>query len=316
MEYGESDVIASNIRQCTSFTGDGLSNWDTSRVTDLSGTFWGAASFNADILHWNVVSIVDFDDTTFGNTFGLQDCEKTFIYESWSSQGLNMSKYYPSWGNLPFCVRSLADSLNRERCFTSSPCSCTFLNPRRLNCPVCGTIPSELGNCVNLTSFSIEETFGTLSGTIPTELGRLVKLTHLDLSGNILEGPIPENLFNMSNLQSLDLHRNNLNGTLSNRIKDLSNLESLVLQHNKLSGEIPESIESCSKLFRLYLSDNKFRGELPSSLPHSLQEIRVDRNDFNGSLPLDTIRNMKHLREFHADRNRLDGAVGDVFSST
>ena len=80
---------------------------------------------------------------------------------------------------------------------------------------------------------------------------------------------------------------------------------------NTSCGHIP-----CSELIRLNLSDNEFRGELPSTLPSSLQEIRVDRNDLSGSLPLDTIRNMKHLREFHADRNRLEGEVGDAFSGT
>ena len=102
----------------------------------------------------------------------------------------------------------------------------------------------------------------------------------------------------MSNLQSLDLHRNNLSGTISNRLGQLTNLYYLDLQHNHLSGEIPESIGSCSELIRLNLSNNEFRGELPSTLPLSLQEVRVDRNDLSGSLPLDTIRNLKHL---HAD---------------
>ena len=42
----------------TSFTGDGLSNWDTSRVTDLSQTFYGATSFTGDALsNWDTSSV-------------------------------------------------------------------------------------------------------------------------------------------------------------------------------------------------------------------------------------------------------------------
>ena len=59
-------------------------------------------------------------------------------------------------------------------------------------------------------------------------------------------------------------------------------------------------------------TSNDFDGELPSTLPTSLEEIRVDRNDIKGILPIDTIRIMKYLREFHAGRNRLDGEKSEM----
>jgi len=67
-----------------------------------------------------------------------------------------------------------------------------------------GTIPSELGNFVNLTSLDLSS--NTLTGSIPTELGNLTTLTSLDLSTNFLEGPLPQWLSDMgiSNLNVTD----------------------------------------------------------------------------------------------------------------
>jgi len=44
--------------------------------------------------------------------------------------------------------------------------------------------------------------------------------------------------------------------------------------------------------------------------------IRFDRNDFTGLLPVESIRNMSNLVEFHADRNRFEGGVNGAFSNS
>ncbi|MEK8018671.1 MAG: choice-of-anchor D domain-containing protein, partial [Candidatus Parabeggiatoa sp.] len=80
-----------------------------------------------------------------------------------------------------------------------------------------------------------------LTGTIPTELGNLVNLTVLDLSYNQLTGTIPTKLSNLVNLMGLDLSYNQLTGI----IPDLSNLTALIdtgigntrLGYNQLTGE-------------------------------------------------------------------------------
>merc|ERR1711957_57230 len=43
-----------------SFNGD-LSQWNTSRVTDMSGLFYGAVSFNRDISSWDVSSVTTME---------------------------------------------------------------------------------------------------------------------------------------------------------------------------------------------------------------------------------------------------------------
>ena len=43
----------------TSFMGDGISNWDTSNVKDLKGTFADVISFNGNLSRWNTTSAIN-----------------------------------------------------------------------------------------------------------------------------------------------------------------------------------------------------------------------------------------------------------------
>ena len=57
------------LLDATSFTGDGLSNWDTSSVTTLSFTFSGATSFTGDGLsNWDTSSVTTLHSTFYGAT--------------------------------------------------------------------------------------------------------------------------------------------------------------------------------------------------------------------------------------------------------
>ena len=178
-----------------------------------------------------------------------------------------------------------------------------------------GTIPTSLGTCTNLTSFSVAETYGTLYGGIPSELAQLKNLTHLDLGGNRINGTNLASLGQLKNLQVLNLSHNLISGKIPDEIFETTNLRHLYLQHNRITGTIPRSIESCEELVELRVSDNTLNGTIPSSLPRKLQVIRFDRNDFTGHLPGESIRNMSNLVEFHADRNRFEGDVHNTFSN-
>ena len=50
------------------FTGDGVSNWDTSSVTSLFGTF-ADSSFNGDLSRWNTASVTSMQATFSGSEF-------------------------------------------------------------------------------------------------------------------------------------------------------------------------------------------------------------------------------------------------------
>ena len=58
---------------CTSYTGSGISNWDVDHVSDFTGMFNGASSFNADISQWNVSSATTLAEMFKGATAFNQD---------------------------------------------------------------------------------------------------------------------------------------------------------------------------------------------------------------------------------------------------
>merc|ERR1712146_389826 len=45
----------------TSFTGDGVSNWDTSRVTHFGNLFGGTSLDLSNLISWDVSSVNDYD---------------------------------------------------------------------------------------------------------------------------------------------------------------------------------------------------------------------------------------------------------------
>ena len=100
-----------------------------------------------------------------------------------------------------------------------------------------GSIPSELGNLVNLQSLSLG--FNQLSGNIPPDLGNLTNLQHLALNTNQLNGSIPSELGNLANLQFLSVAANQLSGSIPPELGNLTNLRELRLNINQLSGSSP-----------------------------------------------------------------------------
>jgi surface protein len=121
----------------SSFTGDGVSNWNTSKVISLDSTFQGATSFFGNVWRWNVQSVTDAENS-FQNTPALRLCFKRFIYELWSVQGVNPPD---EWSSISSCTWSLAEALDDVQCF-GSPCTCTSIDPKKLRCLNCGRFSS------------------------------------------------------------------------------------------------------------------------------------------------------------------------------
>ena len=137
-------------------------------MTSLYNTFYLASSFEGNYLSkWNVRRVTRIDGMTFYETSALSSCSKRFIYDSWhSSQDVEFDENaYLSWQTIR-CDRSLSDALSLQSCYSSDVCDCESIDPEHLRCQNCGTIPTELGYCESLTTFSISMTNRSVSGTV------------------------------------------------------------------------------------------------------------------------------------------------------
>ena len=206
-----------------------------------------------------------------------------------------------------------------------------------------GTIPTELGNLINLTylNLSYNELSGEipeelskltklehlylgnneLSGAIPVELGKLTKLEYLDFRDNELSGAIPVELGNLANLTYLDFEINKLNGSIPVELGNLSNLTYLRLEHNELSGAIPVELSNLTKLEYLYLGDNALSGSIPVALGNliNLTKLRFEDNQLSGAIPVE-LGNLINLTILRFEGNALSGEIpvelGDLSNLT
>ena len=171
-----------------------------------------------------------------------------------------------------------------------------------------GSIPSELGNLLNLEGILLE--FYQLTGTIPIQLGSLTNLINLDLQGNQLAGSIPAELGNLISLEVLDLRENQLIGKIPIEIGNLANLEGLVLTINQLTGDIPSELENLSNLLGLRLDNNQLTESIPPELGNlaNLQWLGLSNNQLTGIIPSE-LGNLTNLQILELHNNRLSGSI-------
>jgi Leucine-rich repeat (LRR) protein len=181
-------------------------------------------------------------------------------------------------------------TLNAEGCVIcldldgNSNCAIDYAGGNQLT----GTIPSELGNLLNLTGLYLND--NQLTGPIPVELGRLVNLNQLSIESNLLNGPIPIELGNLVNLNQLLLGANQLTGLVPPELGNLANLTSLHLQGNQLSGCFPESLQTfCNNDYNF--ADNlalPWKGDF-SYFCNGEEQIGADCDNRNPSTEYDVI---------------------------
>ncbi|KDP44354.1 hypothetical protein JCGZ_20034 [Jatropha curcas] len=201
-----------------------------------------------------------------------------------------------------------------------------------------GTIPSRIGNLVNLQNFDVS--VNQLSGVIPYDIGRLqnlgelgfeinkfcghlppslgnlTKLVKLYAGTNNFVGKIPASLGTFKYLDYLDLSQNNLSGSIPPQLLSLSSLSiHLDLSENNLTGTLPMEVGNLKSLGRFSVSGNKLSGEIPSTLGScsSIEALDMRGNIFQGHIPA-SLSNLKALQFLDLSHNNLSGEVPEFLS--
>ena len=145
-------------------------------------------------------------------------------------------------------------------------------------------IPTEIAHLSKLQSLSF---YRSVKGTIPSELGQLIALTTLSLSFNTLTGPIPSELGQLTEMTQLHLEYNFLAGPIPSEFGQLTAIEDLWLSENVLTGPIPSEFGQLAELNELHLHDNALTGTVPNELTQltNLYTIRLHSSDLTGSVP-------------------------------
>ena len=106
----------------------------------------------------------------------------------------------------------------------------------------------------------------------------------LNLGYNAFNGTLSEELGNLEQLKGLHLKANTFVGSIPSAIGDLDNLEYLTLSDN-LFTSWPEDVIALTNLRSLWIDRNEFKGRLHLPVATELEELVVEINQFNGSLP-------------------------------
>jgi len=172
-----------------------------------------------------------------------------------------------------------------------------------------GSIPSNFfSKLTNLHTLYLDENFFT--GQLPNDFHNLISLQNLAVHDNTFHGPIPDSIQFASNLVDIRLQNNQFKGTLpDNFFNNMSNLRVFLAGKNRLEGTIPSSLSSTSSaLTSVQLHKNNLRGTIPDfkkstqlrqlhldhngllegpipDLSPSIEELRLEHNSFNGTVP-------------------------------
>ncbi|XP_030473913.1 probable LRR receptor-like serine/threonine-protein kinase At3g47570 [Syzygium oleosum] len=180
---------------------------------------------------------------------------------------------------------------------------------------ISGNIPSEVGNLNKMRIMSLEQ--NKFSGQIAESIGNLRMLTKLDLDGNNLRGSIPLSLGNCLNLLQLNLSANNLSGHIPPEIVGLSSLSIyLDLSQNNLTGPLPGEVGKLQNLGELRLNGNRLSQHIPRSIGSctSMERLYLQDNFFEGPLP-STMSSMRGLQVLNVSNNQLSGEIPKYLES-
>lgn len=167
---------------------------------------------------------------------------------------------------------------------------------------ISGTIPSEIGNLINLVQFDLSK--GTVKGSIPSTVGLMTALKQLLLRYNNLTGTIPTEIGALTALVTFDVSQNNLSGSIPSSIGGLTSLAYLFLPLNSLVGTIPSAMSKVTNLATFNIANNMLTGSLENIMNPSLVEIHLNTNRLAGTIP-SSISTLSQLRILKLQSNYL-----------
>ncbi|WVZ15677.1 hypothetical protein V8G54_013243 [Vigna mungo] len=179
-----------------------------------------------------------------------------------------------------------------------------------------GGIPKSFGNACTLSILDMSN--NSLSDELSTIIHHLsgcakYSLQGLNLEANQINGTLPD-LSTFPALKSLYLSRNQLNGKIAEGNKLPTQLEILSISENFLEGGIPKSFGNACALHSFDMDGNNLSDELSLIIHHlsgctkySLQELSLEANQINGTLP--DLSTFSALKSLDLSFNRLNGKI-------
>lgn len=202
-----------------------------------------------------------------------------------------------------------------------------------IGCALKATIPCEIGQCTELTSFDWKSC--KLTGRLPCEFGQCAAIESLVLGNNDITGDIPSSLGDMKSLFMLHLNDNRLSGSIPGSLAGCP-MKNILLQRNgftgeipyslaecpleifdassnQLSGSIPQAFGGCATLQKLHVSDNRLTGVIPVELGQctALVELDLQCNQLSGSIPSE-LGNCNALEVLLLNQNQLTGKIPEA----
>lgn len=138
-------------------------------------------------------------------------------------------------------------------------------------------------------------------------------LETLNLRNNNINGPIPSLIGSLTSLEMLDLGRTLVEGSLPSAIVGCSeSLLTLDLSNTKMSGPLPVELELFDSLQTLNLEGSAFDGLVPKLSCKNTQVIRLNENNFSGTIPssLGLCTSLEQLN--FRDNPQLKGSIPDA----
>lgn len=176
-----------------------------------------------------------------------------------------------------------------------------------------GSIPSTIGNMVNLKSFSLLFMGPKFGGVIPSSLFTIPAIEWITIGQNEGDWEFPTSIesgHQGNSVLGLHIKSTGIFGTIPPFISAFTNIKELDLSSNSLEGIVPDSFGSLTSLEYFDLHDNNLNGTLPQSLGQlaSMTSMSFGENNFQGPLP-SWLGNLSKLRVLDLSYNKFEGPI-------